>query len=218
MCLKLKNRIIVMLKSAGKSFLFLIVNLFSIFPIETVCICFIRLADFMRSAWLGRKLRNAGWPLSFKKGFYLLGGSYINIARGTSFAKNCVLTAWDNYQGVKFTPSIQIGHNCHFGEYNHITSINEITIGDNLLTGRWVTISDNSHGQTDFVSLQLPPVERKLYSKGAVHIGCNVWIGDKATILPGVSIGDGAVIGANTVVSKDVPAYCIAVGNPMRIL
>lgn len=192
--------------------------MFSVFPIETVHNCFVRLVDFMRSAWLSRKLRNAGWPLSFKKGFYLLGGSHIEIASGTAFAKNCVLTAWDNYRGVKFTPSIRIGRNCNFGEYNHITSINEITIGDNLLTGRWVTISDNSHGQTDSVSLQLPPIERNLYSKGPIRIGCNVWIGDKATILPGVSIGDGAVIGANAVVTKDVPAYGIAVGNPVKIL
>ena len=103
-------------------------------------------------------------------------------------------------------------------EYNHITSINEIIIGDNLLCGRWVTISDNSHGQTDSESLQLSPIERNLYSKGPVRIGRNVWIGDKATILPNVSIGDGAVIGANTVVTKDVPAYHVAVGNLMRIL
>ena len=201
-----------------KQILRLIVNIFSIFPIERISIGCIRLADFMRSAWLCRKLKNAGWPLSFKKGFYLLGGSHIEIASGTSFAKNCVLTAWDNYRGVEFKPSIRIGRNCNFGEYNHITSINEITIGDNLLTGRWVTISDNSHGQTDFVSLQLPPIERDLYSKGAIHIGCNVWIGDKATILAGVSIGDGAVVGSNTVVTKDIPAYRVAVGNPMRIL
>lgn len=206
------------LKRAMRQILRLIVNIFCIFPIETVHNYYVRLTDFIRSVWLCRRLRKAGCPLTFRKGFYLLGGDYIDIAGGTAFARNCVLTAWDNYQGVKFAPSIRVGRNCHFGEYNHITSINEIIIGDNLLTGRWVTISDNSHGQTDFASLQLPPLVRNLYSKGPVHIGRNVWIGDKATILPGVSIGDGAVIGANTVVTKDVPAYRVAVGNPMRIL
>ena len=64
----------------------------------------------------------------------------------------------------------------------------------------------------------LPPVSRPLVSKGKVVIGENVWIGDKATILPGVSIGDGSVIGANAVVTKDVPPYSVVVGNPARII
>ena len=62
------------------------------------------------------------------------------------------------------------------------------------------------------------PTKRKLYSKGEVKIGKNVWIGDKVTILPGVVIGDGAIIGANAVVSKDIPQYTIAVGNPIKII
>ncbi len=59
---------------------------------------------------------------------------------------------------------------------------------------------------------------RPVKSKGSIVIGDNVWIGDKATILPGVIIGDGAVIAANAVVSKDVPAYCVAGGNPAKII
>lgn len=86
------------------------------------------------------------------------------------------------------------------------------------MTGRWVTISDNNHGRTDRNTLQLPPVERRLYSKGNVVIGDNVWIGDKATILSGVTIGDGAVIGANSVVTKDVPEYSVVAGNPAKII
>jgi acetyltransferase-like isoleucine patch superfamily enzyme len=62
------------------------------------------------------------------------------------------------------------------------------------------------------------PIKRSLFSKGPVIIGDNVWIGDKATILPGVSIGNGAVIAANAVVTKDVPAYSVAAGNPARII
>ena len=67
-------------------------------------------------------------------------------------------------------------------------------------------------------TLHIPPIKRPIYSKGPVIIGDNVWIGDKATILPGVTIGDGAVIAANAVVTKDVPAFCVAAGNPARII
>lgn len=113
---------------------------------------------------------------------------------------------------------LNIGSNCSFGAYNHITCANKIIIGNSLLTGKWVTITDNSHGETDKSTLEMRPQKRPITSKGPVIIGNNVWIGDKATILPGVTIGDGAVIAANAVVTKDVPAYCVAGGNPARII
>lgn len=124
-----------------------------------------------------------------------------------------------NKQGLniqQLTPELIIGSHCNIGAYNMITCTNKITIGDNLLTGKWVTITDNSHGATDYDSLNIPPTLRPLVSKGPVTIGNNVWIGDKVTILPGVTIGDGAVIGANSVVTKDIPAYCVAAGNPAK--
>lgn len=62
------------------------------------------------------------------------------------------------------------------------------------------------------------PLSRLQYSKGEVAIGRNVWIGDKVTVLPGVHIGDGAIIGAGSVVTGDVPAYAVVAGNPARII
>lgn len=146
------------------------------------------------------------------------GEQYIRFGDNIYFGHSTFLTAWDTYREQHFSPCIEIGNNCHFGAYNHLTCINKIKIGDGCLTGKWVTITDNSHGETDQDNLLIAPIERKLTSKGPVIIGNNVWIGDKATILPGVTIGDGAVIAANTVVTKDVPAFCIAAGNPMRII
>lgn len=150
----------------------------------------------------------------------------ISIGEGCSFGDWIFLTAWDCYTIVEdghkdtqvFSPDITIGNNCNFGAYNHITCINKVIIGDGVLTGKWVTVTDNSHGATDFESLQMRPAERKLFSKGPVVIGRNVWIGDKATILPGVTIGEGAVVAANAVVSKDVPAYCVVAGNPAKVI
>jgi acetyltransferase-like isoleucine patch superfamily enzyme len=150
----------------------------------------------------------------------------ISIGDGTWFGERMFLTAWDRFNCIingkpqvqHFTPSITIGKNCHFGAYNHVTSVNNITIGDNLLTGKWVTITDNSHGEFIYEQLAIDPLQRPISSKGPVIIGNNVWIGDKATILPGVTIGDGAIIAANAVVTKNVPAYSVAGGNPARII
>ena len=84
--------------------------------------------------------------------------------------------------------------------------------------GRWVTILDNSHGETGYKSLIITPHERQLYSKGKIIIEDNVWIGDKVTILSGVKIGIGSIIGANSVVTKDIPPYSIAAGVPSKII
>lgn len=158
----------------------------------------------------------------------LVGTQYIKIGDGTEFGNYLCLTAWDSWRVERnggdsiintYTPSISIGKGCRFGLYNHITAVNKISIGNHVLTGKWVTITDNAHGFTDSLSLEtIPPILRPLVSKGPVSIGNNVWIGDKATILPNVTIGDGAVIAANAVVTKDVPAYSVVGGNPAKII
>ena len=120
--------------------------------------------------------------------------------------------------GKDVTPVLTIGNRCNFGEYNHITAVNRIVIGDNLLTGRFVLITDNSHGLFEMVELNKHPSHRQVVSKGEVVIGDNVWLGDKVSILPGVHIGDGCIIGANSVVTHDVPNYSIAAGNPAKVI
>lgn len=144
-----------------------------------------------------------------------VGGQYIKVGNNCCFGSDLYLTAW-SVNGTN--PSITIGDNCSFGSWNHISSSNSISIGEGLLTGKWVTIVDNSHGETDYNSLQIRPWLRPVISKGPIKIGRNVWICDKATILPGVSIGDGSVIAANSVVTKDVPPYTIVGGIPAKVI
>ena len=178
---------------------------------------FKRLGSVFYTLWIRNILANAS-DAHFQRPTYIIGFKNINIGERTYFGSFLELCAWESYREQKFSPSITIGNNCSFGRYNHISAINYIEIGDNLLTGRNVTICDNNHGDTDFDSLCNAPLSRKLISKGGITIGNNVWIGDKATILTGVTVGDGAVIAANSVVTKDVPAFCIVGGNPARVI
>lgn len=152
------------------------------------------------------------YPLEF------FGGKYINVESGTSIQAHCIITAWDSYCGKRYTPLIEIGKDCLIGQYCHITSIKHIKIGDRVLLGRWVTITDNAHGNFDKDSLNIPPKKRTLVSKGEVIIGNNVWIGDKVTILPGVCIGNNSVIGANSVVCHNVPDNSMVAGIPAKII
>ena len=148
----------------------------------------------------------------------VLGEKYFKIGDYTLFGKYAVLTAWDSYRGEMFHPEVSIGGHCNFGDYLHLTCVNKITIGRGVLTGKWVTITDNSHGTSMEISEGKPPCERKLYSKGEVVIEDNVWIGDKATILPGVTIGRNSIVGANSVVTKPVPPNSVVAGNPARVI
>jgi len=140
----------------------------------------------------------------------------VSIGNRTCFGDYLFMTCWSTIKQSDFTAKIVIGEGCNFGAMNHITCCNGIVIGNNVLTGKWVTITDNSHGMTDENSLRIPPLARDLYSKGKVVISDNVWIGDGARILPGVTIGQGAVVGANSVVTRDVPPYTVVCGAPAK--
>ncbi|MBQ7066129.1 MAG: acyltransferase [Lachnospiraceae bacterium] len=146
------------------------------------------------------------------------GGNAIEIGDGFYCGSNSRIEAWDEYQGVNYNPSIIIGNNVRINSKIHIGAINKIVIGNNVLIGSGVFITDHAHGNSTKEEVDIPPNERNLYSKGIVDIGDNVWIGENATILPAVTIGYGAVIAANAVVTKDIPARCIAAGNPAVIV
>ena len=93
-----------------------------------------------------------------------------------------------------------------------IQCANHITIGDNCAIAGDVLIQD-----TDFHPVMDEDGNPKPISK-PIHIGNHVWICAKATILKGVTIGDGAIVAAGAVVTKDVPARCVVAGNPGKIV
>lgn len=177
-----------------------------------------KIIAYLRSYYYDSLIKNCSPTVRFEKIELLCGTDYISIGDKCKFERGLYLTAWDKYYEYRYNPTIKIGDNCCFGAYNHISSINRIEIGNGLLTGKWVTITDNNHGDTKIESLKLMPANRPIISKGAVIIGNNVWIGDKSTILGGITIGDGSVIAANCVVTKDVPPYCVVAGNPGKII
>ena len=150
---------------------------------------------------------------------YLIEGAcHISVGENVCIGGGIQLTAWVTYGYNGSDSIISIADGSNIGSYNHITAINGIKIGTNVLTGKYVTITDNSHGETNISDLRISPMKRKVCSKGRVVIGNNVWIGDKVTILPNVNIGEGSIVGANSVVTKSIPPYSVAVGNPARII
>lgn len=162
-------------------------------------------------------LKKCGKNVAVQWPFQIHGGKYISIGDNFVAASHLTIHAFDSYRETDkiYNPSIAIGNNVTITEYCQISCINHIEIGDGSLLGRNVFIADNNHGNgIDELEKDIPPVERKLTTKGSVIIGKNVWVGRNVTILSGVTIGDGAIVGANSVVTKDVQAYSVVAGCP----
>ena len=139
----------------------------------------------------------------------------ITIGTDSSIQRYCIIETCP----IGFhKPNLTIGNNVSIGEYSHITCAIFVKIGDGVLTGQFVLITDNAHGTSNFVDITMPPLKRPVYSKGTVEIDDNVWIGDKVTILPGVKIGKGGIVAANAVVTKNIPPYSIVAGCPAKIM
>jgi acetyltransferase-like isoleucine patch superfamily enzyme len=110
--------------------------------------------------------------------------------------------------------TLRIGDKCTFARHDTVNCYLDIEIGDAVLVADDVYISDFDHRYADLTV----PIKDQGIAKTRVRIGSDVWLGTKATVVRGVVIGDGAVIGANAVVSRDIPAYGIAVGVPARVI
>ena len=146
----------------------------------------------------------------------------------------------DNLIYVKQTvknPNIIVGDFTYFGDVDfekHVTHHYDF-IGDKLIIGKFCQIAsgvefimNGANHQINAVSTfpfyifegweqKVPPLS-EMPLKGDTVVGNDVWIGQNATILPGVHINDGAIVGLNSVVASDIPAYTIVAGNPAKII
>lgn len=136
--------------------------------------------------------------------------------------------------------NVKLGSNVRVGRGAVVSAPHELTIGDNVSIGPhsivqvdgeigdWVLIGmhvqivgRNDHAIDEVgtpIRMATRVADRAAHPSDAVHIGKDVWIGASSVVLSGVSIGVGSIIGAGSVVTKDVPAFSIAVGSPARVV
>lgn len=112
-------------------------------------------------------------------------------------------------------PQIELGKRVWIQAHTHIGACLSVQVMDEAVMGSGCFITDHDHDYRD---------PRKGYFgtgeliAAPVRIGPRAWIGERAIVLKGVTIGEGAIIGAGAVVNRDVPAFCIAVGVPARVV
>lgn len=152
------------------------------------------------------------------KPYRIVNPQYMHIGNNFSTLYHLRLEAYDEFRGTKYSPKITMGNNVSFNTDCHIGCIDKIVIGNDVLFASRVFITDHYHGSTHHPDLDIPIAYRPLTSKGPVVIGDNVWIGEGAAIMPGVTIGRNCIIGANAVVHKSFPCNCVIGGVPARII
>ncbi|CAM9279522.1 unnamed protein product [Phaeothamnion confervicola] len=140
---------------------------------------------------------------------------YIHIGAGTMLGPQITLSAgMMPGQECLTDPVVRIGDRCLIGKGSGIVGHFSIDIGNDVWTGHHVYITDQNHGYEDVerpISLQTMP-ER------AVSIGDGSWIGYGAVVLPGARIGKHVTIGANSVVTGEIPDFSVAVGSPAKVI
>lgn len=158
------------------------------------------LARYFTSYGTGNMIR---YPCSFD----LTDGYILEIGN------NCTVREHAYFQLTKPNPKVYIDDGVVIGRYNMITIKDRLVIGKNTIIGAFVQIIDHNH------SFKLGSIIKDQCAQiNEVIIGQDVWIGAGAKILCGVHIGDGAVIGANAVICKDVPPFAVVGGVPGRVI
>ena len=169
-----------------------------------------------RQLWCWLKYRRAG---AFPFGCVVIkpikfSSKRIVLGRKVTIGNAARIEAVTQYNATKYSPAIIIGENVTIEQNLHLTCANKIVIGDNTAIAANVTISDIDHAYAD---IHLP-VERQDLNVKEVIIGVDCKVYNNVVVLPGVHIGKHCVIGANSVVTRNLPDFTVAVGAPARIV
>ena len=172
-------------------------------------LCFYRVSFSNNAHW-----KYIGRHSKVIKPMKLVGKKFISIGSCSYIMNDARIEAVYTYAGEKFSPSIKIGNNVDIQQRVHITCAESVEISDGVSILPDVLITDINH---PYVNISIPPKEQ-LLEHNPVFIGPDTIVGMGARILPGVKIGKHCCIGANAVVTKDVPDYSVAVGIPAKVI
>ena len=173
-------------------------------------------ASISPASTAGRKfLRFGAGSLIMWKPTTIFNERYISIGEDTLIGPGVALSAgMVPGQECLTSPVVTIGDRCLIGKGSGIVGHFSIVIGDDVWTGHHVYITDQNHGYTDVST----PISQQSQPERPVSIGNGSWLGHGSIVLPGVTIGEHVVIGANSVVTRDVPSYSVAVGSPAKVI
>lgn len=157
--------------------------------------CLVNRLDYNRGLWIHPLVK-------------FLGTNNVHLNKGVQI-HNGVLFDTDR------NGKIFIHKGCNINSFTRIESMNEIILDENVLIGPHVYISDRNH---EYKNINTPIMKQGYYTRSGVHIGEGSWLGIHSAVVGNVKIGMHCVIGANSVVTYDVPDFSIVVGNPGKVV
>lgn len=161
------------------------------------------------------KLGKLGTKSILLRPYTIRGKTHIKIGDHTVIREDSRISAHLEYEGQKFSPTIQIGHHVYIGQNLNIHAINEVIIEDDCVLSDYVYISDSFHGMDPKLGHIM---KQPLHSRGGVHIGKSTFIGLGCAILPSVTLGKHCIVGTHSVVTKSFPDYSMIAGNPAKLI
>lgn len=165
-----------------------------------------------------KEFRSVGRNPLIMRRIKVFGGKAIAIGDNFYCYGDQRFETYSEHNGKRFSPRLVIGHNVSINPGCHLACIERLELHDGVLLASRVFVTDHFHGDTSVESLAIPPQKRLLTTKGPVIIGQNAWLGEGVVVMPGVTIGRNAIIGANSVVTKNIPDNAVAAGVPARVI
>lgn len=163
---------------------------------------------------LSTQFKEAGPGSRISPPFRFFGLNQIVLGQGAQIERDCwIQTIPDDKQGDE--AKLIIGPYAGIGMGSSISAARQVVIGERVLLARNVYISDHAHA---FENTELPIMRQGIANIDPVSIGRNTWLGQNVVVLPGVTIGEHCVIGANSVVNSAIPDFSVAVGAPARVI
>ncbi len=164
-----------------------------------------------------KKFKSMGKNCNFNKDSFILGEQFISIGNNFNSGIHFRIEAISKRNSQTFTPSIEIGDDVSFEDFCHVGCVKKIAIGSGTMIASRVYVSDHNHGEISKNDLKSIPAKRPLFGE-PINIGKNVWLGEGCCILPGVSLGNNVIVGANAVVTHSFPDNSVIAGAPARLI
>ena len=182
---------------------------------QVVSAIFFRLKRFLKNLNIFRKIgyKKYGKKTYICRSKLIQGKKYIELGDNVYIYKGARIECIDRYAKVNLSPSLKIGKDTTIGYDFQCLVADECIIGENCLFASNVLITTENHGIDPTSNFGDQPLDTH-----PVKIGRNCWIGEKVTILPGVTIGDNVIIGAGSIVTKSIGSNLIVAGNPAKII
>lgn len=159
------------------------------------------------------------YQIPYTKGLYIgpgskiVGGANVRLSESTQIMPNVMLCS---NGGI-----IKIGKGSEIGMYSRIASVREVQVGNNVITGPHIFIADYNHEYSNpnvSIKFQGNKVVLRQANEPLVSIGDGTWLGTNVVIAGSFHIGKNCIIGANSVVTHDIPDYSVAVGIPAKVI